>query len=60
MDKDLENIPSLTEARLKDINSRSSISSGGLQILHQITAGDLCALVALMPIRKIGYIKIIY
>ena len=58
MDKDLKNIPPLTEARLKDINSRSSISSGGLQILHQIPAPDLCRLVALMPKQKIGYIKI--
>ena len=60
MDKDLKNIPPLTEARLKDINSRSSISSGGLQILHQISAFDLCALVELMPLQKIGYIELGY
>ena len=51
-------IPALTESILKEINRRNSISSGSLQILHQMDEEDLNKLIELMPKRKIGYVKL--
>lgn len=60
MYKTPKTIPALTQSRLKEINRRSSISSGSLQILHQLDIEELDKLIELMPKQKIGYVKIGY